>query len=450
MGACSSGLANEEEGKEYATSGITKANVSAGASGVTTAASGGGARGSMMYSSTWAGPTSYSIDEGESVYGLFPPTGHRRTRSGYSRQLAYDPVHERKMNKLKEIRQSQSMAEMLKERQGEEESCGSLTPPPLGGGISPVAPTSLRSKKTRPIRLKENRRITSGHEVLAPRRSRLKSKFHKQMEAQKERMAREMEDEAVKVAVEEEDGGEKQQGDVTPLAANINQRRDTRRRFSPPKPLDTSPAATPRTSHHSAQSPKGALKSPSRERVVSPFTEDLSLDIQRASVVQHSPKSGATSPKGANKSPSVAKLRSPNGEKGFFPDIERTSLSVATSGSQVDSVLHSPLSGAMSPKGKRKTPTGLGASFVAASKTDENDAGTGNRLQGEGTPERVLLQSPTLRDLALSPRGRRGKREKDGVMEWHCTPKQSVKKNQRSLREGGGGHLHPSARKGKK
>jgi hypothetical protein len=63
-----------------------------------------------------------------------------------------------------------------------------FSPPPMGRGLSPVAPRSVRSKKTRPIKLKENRRMTAGSEVLAPRRARLKSGFSKQLEAQKERM----------------------------------------------------------------------------------------------------------------------------------------------------------------------------------------------------------------------------------------------------------------------
>ena len=75
------------------------------------------------------------------------------------------------------------MAEL---KEGDEDAV--FSPPPMGKGISPVAPRSFRSKKTRPIKLKESRRMTAGSEVLAPRRSRLKSGFSRQMEAQKERM----------------------------------------------------------------------------------------------------------------------------------------------------------------------------------------------------------------------------------------------------------------------
>jgi len=190
---------------------------------------------------------------------------------------------------------------------------------------------------------------------------------------------------------------------------------------------------------------------------VSPFNEDLSLDVQRSSQVIHSPKSGATSPKGARKSPSVARLKSPNGERGFFPDVRSsqtsvTSLSVTTYGPMVNTVLHSPLSGATSPKGKRKTPTGGGSSFTVTRKmSDENDGRMGN----------ALLDAPRLEDLVFSPRARRGSRgskkggsvaqEAEGVgknaEKWHCKPKDTVNWKQRSLKEGGGGHLHPSAKK---
>lgn len=426
MGNCTSSGRNDLPKTLSAESGIQSAPVCA------PSVDGRNNNRSMMYNSTWAGPTSYSIDEGESIFGLFPPEGHRRTRSGYSQQLAYDPVHDRKMSKLKEIRQSQSMAEL---KECDEDAV--FSPPPMGRGLSPVAPRSVRSKKTRPIKLKENRRMTAGSEVLAPRRARLKSGFSKQLEAQKERM------EAIKMEglATKEEGRE----DATPTAANVR----TRRCFTPPRALDTSPAGTPRTSHRSAQSPKGDMKSPSRERVVSPFNEDLSLDVQRASMVLHSPKAGATSPKGTRKSPSVAELRSPIWQRGFFPDVKKKTsgslspLSVRTSGPQVEAVLHSPLSGATSPKGKRKTPTGVGGSFVATrSSGNENDGGLRNGV------ENTNKDAPGLADLNLSPRKRKGKGKQGG--EWICKPKTTIVRKQRSLKEGGHGHLHPSAKNAKK
>ena len=62
---------------------------------------------------TWAAaPGSFCINDegdgrGETWDDLFPINGgHRRTRSGYSAQLSHDPVHQRKLKALRELKVS--------------------------------------------------------------------------------------------------------------------------------------------------------------------------------------------------------------------------------------------------------------------------------------------------------------------------------------------------------
>ena len=95
----------------------------------------------LVFSNTWtAPPGSFCIDSisnnnagDEDDISDLPPNSHRRTRSGYSTQLAFDPVHQRKLATLKELRDVSPKGD------------GSNTPPAIIRSPN-TAPSSLRLK----------------------------------------------------------------------------------------------------------------------------------------------------------------------------------------------------------------------------------------------------------------------------------------------------------------
>ncbi|GMI01056.1 hypothetical protein TrVE_jg2011 [Triparma verrucosa] len=355
----------------------------------------------LVFSNTWtAPPGSFCIDSisnnnagDEDDISDLPPNSHRRTRSGYSTQLAFDPVHQRKLATLKELRDVSPKGD------------GSNTPPAIIRSPN-TAPSSLRLKRTRPIKLKGERRMTAGQELLAPKPSKLKSSLFPKAPPPKLEMAFESPPSAALSSTEE---------DITPIVSNVKKQKPLAPSGRPPthalsvevnkkRPLNPS-QWSPRV-----LSPKGIAKSPNNTRAF-----DFSDDAKAF----EPPRSPMRSPKGRHKSP------------------KSSSRTFNFSGANENSP---PAQQEASPKfGFDKSPPRL---VVTPSAKEFHNLFSPNKGEVRRSKNREKKEAARASGSETRQSGSSTETEV-----WHSVPKKTVNRMTKGLTEGGMGHCHPNAKK---